>query len=128
MKSSSYKAPHSVSCCYFLFVSSLTCVRYYQHTRRVAQLSRKLNRPEATVKVCPSFATMFSLRAERRGSSRQLRLLAEYQLGLLHPHPVRLPSCSPYKSITPPARTTRGKIKLAPTPPTPGCLPATSYT
>lgn len=74
------------------------------------------NQLEATVEVFLSFnVVFFSLRVRRRRSSR---FLAEYQRGFSHPRPVRLPSCSPHKSITPLARTTWEKIKLAP-PPTP---------
>jgi hypothetical protein len=55
------------------------------------------------------------------------RFLAEYQLGFRHPRPVRLPSCSPYKSITPLARTTWEKIKLAPLLPLAAFLPGATH-
>lgn len=83
------------------------------------------NQLQATVEVFLSFVIVFfSLRVRRRGSSR---FLVEYQLGFSHPRPVRLPSCSPHKSITPLARTTWEKIKLAPPPSPTAFLPRATH-
>jgi hypothetical protein len=86
--------------------------------------SRRINL-EAAVEVFLSFVIVFfSLRVRRRGSSG---FLAEYQVGFSHPRPVRLPSCSPPKSITPLARTTWEKIKLAPPPTLTAFLPRATH-